>query len=266
MLLDVDHVRVMRGETDEVVCRMRSDEVEREVVGIFEACGAAPDWFIDRWVCLPGKGEEAVGQMVTVAVFEDAAAAGKFEVEARRRVGCVTVRDDDVMRGEMADYFSAEWEKAHEAGLAKSKEVLGKCEAAGVLSRSFVGDVREDDDAGCRGRLKSLRSALEGLFGDGCAENDAQGPIAYGAVYDKCGGILTVCVVERAGWAGSVCPDSVLAAIRGSGIGFAPASERLRGGLMRDAEMSLVANVAGRVMTDEGGGVASGRAEASDGD
>lgn len=258
VLLDVGHVRVMRGETDEVLERMRSREVEREVVGIFEECGVAPDWFVDRWV----EGSDgAAGQLVTVAVFEDAAAAAKFGDEAKKRSGCVRWRDDAGMVDEMAAYFSAEWQKAHEAGLSRFKETLAKCDEAGWLGRSFVGQIEADGDDGCRARLKMLRTALEDVFGEDYTENEATSPIAYGAIYDKGQKMLSVCVVERGEGLKVARPERVLMSIRNCGIDFALASERWTGGGMGDAEMSLVANVAGRVMCEEvakvGGGTSA---------
>ena len=255
VLLDVEHVRVLRGETDEVLERMRSREVEREVVGIFEGCGIAPDWFVDRWV--DGK-DGAAGQLVTVAVFEDAEAAGKFLDEAKKRGGCVKWRDDAAMVAEMAAYFNAEWAKAHEAGLAKFKETLAKCDGAGLLGRSFIGQIEADGDGACRTRLKMLRASLEDVFGERFTENEAASPISYGAIYDKGAKVLSVCVVERGAGVEVAKAERVLTAIRNCGIDFVLASERWTGGGMGDAEMSLVANVAGRVMFEEAkGGAAS---------
>lgn len=257
VLLDVEHVRVLRGETDEVLERMRSREVEREVVGIFEGCGIAPDWFVDRWV--EGK-DGAAGQLVTVAVFEDAEAAGKFLAEAKKRGGCVKWRDDAAMVAEMAAYFNAEWAKAHEAGLAKFKETLEKCDGAGLLGRSFIGQIEADGDSACRTRLKMLRASLEDVFGERFTENEAASPISYGAIYDKGAKVLSVCVVERGEGVEVAKAERVLTAIRNCGIDFVLASERWTGGGMGDAEMSLVANVAGRVMfeeTEKGGAASS---------
>ena len=65
VMLDVPHVRVMRGETDEVLNRMRSSEAENEVMAVIRRFGekCQPDWFT-AW----GRAEQK--QHVVVAVFE----------------------------------------------------------------------------------------------------------------------------------------------------------------------------------------------------
>lgn len=131
VLLKCSHYRLMMGETDEVVDRVRSDAAEKVVVDVVNKCGSQPDWFFDKW-------HEGLG-LVCAAVFEEAKDAGVFAEEVAKVEGDdVVVLDDDLMRGESAVYFNKKWKEAVEANTQKSRDVI---EDAIKNNPDFVGRV-----------------------------------------------------------------------------------------------------------------------------
>jgi len=116
VLAEVEHVRAYRGETDELLYRMRSAEAEEEFMGVLDGL-KEPDWFVERW-----DGERKV--LVACLVFERAEDAGRCADALAAAVGAgtakaVRLRDDEGMRREVAEWFSAKWAEAHEAEMAK---------------------------------------------------------------------------------------------------------------------------------------------------
>lgn len=130
VLLDCEHVRVMRGETDEVIGRMRSADAEREVIAVVDSlpAKAEPDWFVERWL-------EDERQLVAVIVFENAemarffrdamkAAVKKGEAEGRRLHLAVACRKS-LVEQELR-HFNHEWTIAHRKSCEKVKATVEK--------------------------------------------------------------------------------------------------------------------------------------------
>lgn len=107
----------MKGETDELVDRVRSDAAEKVVIDVVNRCGAQPDWFFDKW-------HKGIG-LVCAAVFENDEYAKVFGEE----IGKLDSEDisllvDDDMREDAAKHFNEEWIKAVEANDQKSRDVI----------------------------------------------------------------------------------------------------------------------------------------------
>lgn len=164
VLVRVPHDRVCRGETDEVVARVRSEAAER---GVVEACGEAggyPDWFADRWVG-EAVAKDPDGYMVTVACFEDAGTAAKFrealaEDGAEARFGVGLVNDPEWAEREAA-HFSEEWRKARNAERAKALKALKAAEANGTAERTRLAVLRVKDAGVAQAFLDGLKEGFD---------------------------------------------------------------------------------------------------------
>lgn len=178
VLAEVDHVRAYRGETDELLYRMRTAEAEEEFMVVLDGL-KEPDWFMERW-----DGERKV--LVACLVFERAEDAGRCAGALAAAVAAgtakaVRLRDDEGMRGEVAEWFSAKWAEAHEAEMAKvGKEY--EVAVGGYGPRILVGWVGKD--------------SFEGLS---ALVRDATGLVAHAAVKDEVLGRVNVCLGFRSG-------------------------------------------------------------------
>lgn len=178
VLAEVDHVRAYRGETDELLYRMRSAEAEEEFMGVLDGL-KEPDWFVERW-----DGERKV--LVACLVFEREEDAGRCAEALAAAVEAgtakaVRLRDDEGMRREVAEWFSAKWAEAHEAEMAKvGKEY--EVAIGGYGPRILVGWVEKD-----------LFENLSGIV------RDATGIVAHAAVKDEVLGRVNVCLGFRSG-------------------------------------------------------------------
>lgn len=120
VMFDVPHVRVMRGETDEVLNRMRSSEAENEVMAVIRRFGekCQPDWFTEWWLA-----EQK--QLVVVAVFEMEDWAVNFKRAMAGAKFCKP-RGGKGLRETMLAKYNHVWTKSHEANLAKCRELCDK--------------------------------------------------------------------------------------------------------------------------------------------
>ena len=178
VLADVDHVRAYRGETDELLYRMRSVEAEEEFMRLLDG-GAEPDWFVERW-------DDARKTLVACLVFErpeGAAALARLLSDALADGTAKHVRflDDAAMREDVAAYFSAEWAKAHEAEMAK-------------VGEEYAGAVKEFG-----GRIAVGWVPKEGFDGFSSIVKGASGVVAHAAVKDDVLGRVNVCLGFRSG-------------------------------------------------------------------
>ena len=103
VLADVDHVRAYRGETDELLYRMRSAEAEEEFMRVLDGL-REPDWFVERW-------DDGRKVLVACLVFERDEDARRCEeaLAASAEAGeskTVWSREDSAMREEVAAYFT----------------------------------------------------------------------------------------------------------------------------------------------------------------
>lgn len=173
VLAEVDYVRAYRGETDELLYRMRTTEAEEEFMRLLDG-GAEPDWFVERW-------DDARKTLVACLVFEKpegAAALAKLLSDALADGTAKHVRflDDAAMREEVARYFSAEWAEAHEREMAKvGKEY--EVAVGGYGPRILVGWVGKD-------LFEGLSALVRG----------ATGIVAHAAVKDEVLGRVNVCL------------------------------------------------------------------------
>ena len=120
VMFDVPHVRVMKGETDEVLNRMRSSEAENEVMEVIRKFGekCQPDWFTEWWLA-----EQK--QLVVVAIFEMEDWAVNFKKAMAGAKFCKP-RGGKGLRETMLAKYNHAWTKAHEANLAKCRELCDK--------------------------------------------------------------------------------------------------------------------------------------------
>lgn len=168
VLVKVPHDRVCRGETDEVVTRVRSVEAER---GVVEACGEAggyPDWFADRWVGNVGA-KDPYGHMVTVACFDDAEMAAKFREELGRtgpepggakHCGVELVDDPEWAEREAA-HFSEEWRKARDSERSKAVKALEAAKANGTAERTRLVVLHVKDAGVAQGFMDGLKEGFD---------------------------------------------------------------------------------------------------------
>lgn len=190
VLAEVDHVRVYRGETDDLLYRMRSVGAEEEFMRLLDG-GMEPDWFVERW-------DEVRKVLVACLVYEKAEGAKSLAESLAESLEdgtakAVRLRDDAAMREEVARYFSAEWAKAHEAEMAK-------------VGKEYEGAVRE-----LGGRIAVGWVPKEGFDGFSLIVKGASGVVAHAAVKDEVLGRVNVCL----GFAG----DSAAAFCEGFGAG-----------------------------------------------
>ena len=120
VMFDVPHVRVMRGETDEVLNRMRSSEAEDEVMAVIRRFGekCQPDWFAEWWLA-----EQK--QLVVVAVFEMEDWAVNFKKAMAGAKFC-RPRGGKGLRETMLAKYNHAWTRSHEANIAKCRELCDK--------------------------------------------------------------------------------------------------------------------------------------------
>lgn len=120
VMFDVPHVRVMKGETDEVINRMRSSEAENEVMAVIRRFGekCQPDWFTEWWLA-----EQR--QLVVVAVFEMEDWADNFKRAMAGAKFCKP-RGGKGLRETMLAKYNHAWTRSHEANLAKCRELCDK--------------------------------------------------------------------------------------------------------------------------------------------
>ena len=120
VMFDVPHVRVMKGETDEVLNRMRSIEAENEVIAVIRRFGekCQPDWFTEWWLA-----EQK--QLVVVAIFEMEDWAVNFKKAMAGAKFCKP-RGGKGLRETMLAKYNHAWTKSHEANLAKCRELCDK--------------------------------------------------------------------------------------------------------------------------------------------
>ena len=120
VMLDVPHVRVMRGETDEVLGRMRSREAEDEVMEVIRRFGekCQPDWFTEWWL-------EEQKQLVVVAVFEMEDWAVNFKKAMAGAKFCKP-RGGKGLRETMLAKYNHAWTKAHEANMRRCREICDR--------------------------------------------------------------------------------------------------------------------------------------------
>ena len=201
VLADVDHLRVYRGETDELLYRMRTVEAEEEFMRLLDG-GMEPDWFVERW-------DEGRKVLVACLVFEregGAKALGEALAAAAKdgTAKCVRFRDDAAMREAVSEYFSAEWGKAHEREMAKVAE---KYDAAvkDFGGRILVGWVENEWFEKVSGVAK-----------------DAAGLVAHAAVADDVLGRVNVCLGFRSMEFAAMCESALCASLRVAGRFAAP--------------------------------------------
>ena len=120
VMFDVPHVRVMKGETDEILNRMRSSEAENEVMAVIRRFGekCQPDWFTEWWLA-----EQK--QLVVVAIFEMEDWAVNFKKAMAGAKFC-RPRGGKGLRETMLAKYNHAWTKSHEANLAKCRELCDK--------------------------------------------------------------------------------------------------------------------------------------------
>ena len=120
VMFDVPHVRVMKGETDEVLNRMRSSEAENEVMAVIRRFGekCQPDWFTEWWLA-----EQK--QLVVVAIFEMEDWAVNFKKAMAGAKFCKP-RGGKGLRETMLAKYNHAWTKSHEANLAKCRELCDR--------------------------------------------------------------------------------------------------------------------------------------------
>ena len=178
VLADVDHLRAYRGETDELIYRMRTVEAEEEFMRLLDG-GMEPDWFVERW-----DGGRKV--LVACLVFEREEGAKALGEALKRAVAdgtakCVRFRDDAAMREEVAEYFSAEWGKAHEREMARVAERYAEA-VKGYGERILVGWVEKEK----LGKFSEFTKVATGI-------------VAHGAVLDDVLGRINMCFGFRSG-------------------------------------------------------------------
>ena len=180
VLADVDHVRAYRGETDELLYRMRSAEAEEEFMRVLDGL-REPDWFVERW-----DGERKV--LVACLVFEREADARRCEEALAASVEggeakTVWPREDAAMRDEVARYFSAEWEKAHAAEMAKVDEAYAKAvaEFGGRIVVGWVGGGLDAEKRRWRFERfgRQVKSASAGLLAHAGVDDDVLGRVNF---------------------------------------------------------------------------------------
>lgn len=189
VLAEVDHVRAYRGETDELLWRMRSAEAEEEFMGVLDGL-KEPDWFVERW-----DGERKV--LVACLVFEMAEDAGRCAKALAAAVEAgtakaVRLRDDEGMRGEVAEWFSAKWAEAHEREMAKvGEEYVGAVKDFG--GRILVGWIGGGlDKAGRKDRFERFAKELSGVLERPHGAPGPEGILHYAATDDDVLGRVNV--------------------------------------------------------------------------
>ena len=143
VMFDVPHVRVMKGETDEVLNRMRSSEAEDEVMAVIRRFGekCQPDWFTEWWL-------EEQKQLVVVAVFEMEDWAVNFKKAMVGAKFCKP-RGGKGLRETMLAKYNHAWTRSHEANLAKCRELCDKLSPKFgrrvlVIELPYDGGVKDD--------------------------------------------------------------------------------------------------------------------------
>lgn len=187
VLVSVPHVRVMRGETDEVVRRERDEAAEAEICRVMEGKVKAPDWYRTRWL---GSGvglvetfvfetEEWAARFVeAMSEYAKAVWAAKAEGKAVADVVCRVVGDDEG-RAEEAAYFSAEWERAHGEMMGRFGTVLSEEAGGDAERRCVVGWVRLGGGESPRGAREF--QAIGAELGERWPGGDAGDGIVYKA-------------------------------------------------------------------------------------
>ena len=143
VMFDVPHVRVMRGETDEVLNRMRSSEAENEVMAVVRRFGekCQPDWFTEWWLA-----EQK--QLVVVAVFEMEDWAVNFKRAMAGAKFCKP-RGGKGLRETMLAKYNHAWTKAHEANMRRCREICDRLapkfgRRVLVIELPYDGGVKDD--------------------------------------------------------------------------------------------------------------------------
>lgn len=173
MLAEVDHVRAYRGETGELLYRMRTAEAEEEFMRLLDG-GAEPDWFVERW-------DEVRKVLVACLVFEKAEGAKSLakllsDALADGTAKHVRFLDDAAMREEVAEWFSAKWAEAHAAEMAK-------------VGEEYAEAVKEFG-----GRIAVGWVPKEGFDGFSLIVKGVSGVVAHAAVKDEVLGRVNVCL------------------------------------------------------------------------
>lgn len=131
VMFDVPHVRVMRGETDEVIHRTRTAEAENAILDVIRDAGekCQPDWFTEWWLA-----EQR--QLVVVAVFERPEWASAFK-RAISKLKIVTPRGGKGLRERMLAKYNHAWTVSHRKNMGRFAQVVeklkGKYEGCAVL-------------------------------------------------------------------------------------------------------------------------------------
>lgn len=158
VMFDVPHVRVCRGETGEVLTRMRSSEAENEVLEVVKEIGSKnqPDWFTELWF-------EGFRQLVVVAVFESEESAMLFKRGMHGRRFCKP-RGGRNLRETMLAKYNHTWTLAHNANFERmAKSIMENDERFG--SRIVIARTGYDGgDAEARKRFDEIAKVLSDKF------------------------------------------------------------------------------------------------------
>ena len=240
VLAEVDHVRAYRGETDELLYRMRTAEAEEEFMVVLDGL-KEPDWFVERW-------DEGKGVLVACLVFERAEDAGRCAkaLAAAVEAGAakaVRLRDDAAMRGEVAEWFSAKWAEAHEAEMAKvGKEYEVAIEGYGP--RILVGWIEKE-------WFDNLSDIVNG----------SAGLVAHAAVVDDVLGRVNACLGFKGAEHAAMLESTLCDALHASRF-FVP-----RADMEDEVPMQMVVAMARRLRAHDAkkdGGVGEGKSGGKD--
>jgi len=206
LLLEVEHLRAYRGESGELLYRMRTVAAEEEVMNAVLDGHAEPDWFVERWVDGEdgfGEAEKGRGVLVACLVFERADAAERCRraiaeaiADGVVKLTHVRLREDDAMREEVARHFSEEWAKAHEREMAKVAEAYVEA-VKWYGGRILVGWIE-----------KVWFEKVSGVV------KDATGLVAHAAVADDVLGRVNVCLGFRSMEYAAMCESALCVSLR----------------------------------------------------
>jgi len=191
--IECEHVREMKGETDEVVRRTRSEAAENAVLNAVREGGVEPNWFVERWI---DNGDEKV--LVACAVFEDADMCAGFrkavndfaeKLRARGDEVPVRLRSDAELEKAVAEHFSAEWARRRKEQMEKFGTVMADAKKSGRWEgRVVVGEfVAEGEDG-----KKVFEKVCEALSDAFPHDEFGEGGVAYSGFWDK-GSVARFC-------------------------------------------------------------------------
>lgn len=157
VLLRVPHYRICDGETDEVIKRTYTAEVESKIREVFECKKIKmPDWFLEHWI-------DDDKQLVEVLVFKSVEDADAFKSTINKE-GKNYIWDDIADKGrktvfdEVLTKVNNLWQEAHAEAVKRLSDAFNAGLENGIADRTLIlsSDVEVEDGEDFDGAIKKL--------------------------------------------------------------------------------------------------------------